>query len=439
MGKRSKGKTRRRKSGPITRRDPEEKRARREAQERERPEGRADQDGAAEDDQPDEPAEDEQADDEREDDDDPAEHSDQAEAPAAAEGADWARPLLALEKRWTWLEVRLLFAALMALTLVLSLWVCLRGMKEPLQAKEAAGTLFRAIVGASALGGLARYLTRKRLQDKQRTWITVGAVVVGIATAKLWRGIGIDYFSGFYDWLQEGSSITLMGGLLGVSTRLTMAVALIGASLAAASGQHINIDIVIRFIPEKLRHAVHILGAVATALVCLMASWGLFDHVAVAEYRIQAELPAGEKVGRVTSEVGEQFFAWRKQVKLDLGALPRVIGGGKWNDPDRMSGRQWNEFLDSEGFVERYGAEAVAQVRAPEESLDSSWTPFVVVPGRDARGILLPGMDLIFPLSFLMIGLRFLLRALLVAGGFIKLETDVEDSDEPTAAEEEAS
>jgi hypothetical protein len=146
-------------------------------------------------------------------------------------------------------------------------------------------------------------------------------------------------------------------------------------------------------------------------------------------------------VGQLADEMGEQFFLWRKQAMLDLGALPRLAVGDKWNAPDRMNGAQWNEFLDNEGFVERYGAENVAPVRAPESDLATPWTPFVVVPGADARGAIMPAMDLIFPFGFLMIGLRFLLRALLLIGRQLRVEEGSAESDEerPGQASEEAS
>src|SRR5690606_32383779 len=129
------------------------------------------------------------------------------------------------------------------------------------------------------------------------------------------------------------------------------------------------------------RKAVSVLGALATALVCVLAAWGLFDHIAVAEYHVDRDRSAGEKISQVAEHAGEQWFVWRKQMGLDLGAFPLVATGTKWNAESRMNGRQWNEFLSESGFVERYGEEKVAMVRAPESDLDLPWTPFVVVPG----------------------------------------------------------
>jgi TRAP-type C4-dicarboxylate transport system permease small subunit len=452
MGKRSKGRGKGRKPrAPITRRNVDAKRARREASEEERAAQAAEAD-AEEPDEPDDESEDldegrvsdpgdgaeEAESSEPGDDDADADHADDEADDASSEsevgrpdGAAWAQPLVKLEHKWTWLETRLLFVALLALTFVLCLFFALRGMKESLDAQEAAGTIFRAIVGAGVLGGVVRLATRNRgMKEMHRNVATVVAVLIGLATAKLWRGVGIEYFAGVFDWLQEGSTLTLMGGLKGISTRLTMTVALIGASLAAAVGGHINIDVVVRIIPTRVRKPVAILGSVATAMVCLAASWGLFDHIAVAEYHVGADETAGAKVSAVTEDLGHQFFIWRKQAGLDIGAIPNVVVGKRWNAEDRMNGRQWNEWLDSGGFSERFGKAEVDAIRAIDEDLDLPRLPLVVLPGGEARGMLLHGMDLIFPLGFLMIGLRFLLRALLLLAGHIDVKIEAEDEDD---------
>jgi len=116
-------------------------------------------------------------------------------------------------------------------------------------------------------------------------------------------------------------------------------------------------------------------------------------------------------------------------VGLDLGAIPNVLTGKKWHE-GRMNGRDWNQFLEQEGFVERYGKEAVDPLRAPDEDLDGSRVPFVVLPNDNARGIVVNSLNLIFPLGFLMIGLRLLLRALLVLSGHLSAEQ--EDSEAPS-------
>ncbi len=452
MAKRKRGKSRR-KQPAMTKRDPDAKKARRsqrpsdDASDEETDEDEADDADEADSAEPEAPEDDDAADDDARDssgDDEADERDDGAAAAASAaapeteghaglpEGAAWAAPLVKLEARWTWFETRLMFVSLLALTLVLCLWIGIRGMREPIDATIPAGTLWRALVGAAVLGGVARYVTKNRLPESRRNMVTGVAVVVGLLLAKAWRGVGIEYFEALNDWLQEGSSITLFHGLKGISTRLTMLVALLGGSLAAASGSHINIDVVIRLLPRHLRKPVALSSGLATALVCFCASWGFLDHIAITAFEAKLDATPSEKMTAVADDLGEQFFVWRKQVGLDFGALPYVVQGKRWNDPSRWKGSDWNAFLDEEGFVERYGAEEVAKIRAPEDALDAPWQPFVVVPGDSARGMLQDGMDLLWPIGFLMIGLRFLLRALLLYAGHVRIRIEG-DSEEESA------
>ncbi|MEZ4443620.1 MAG: TRAP transporter small permease subunit [Polyangiaceae bacterium] len=464
MAKRKKGKGKSKRREPMTRRDPDAKQERRaaEADDAATDESAGDEDEDA--DGGEEPrratAAREAEDDDAEAEDDDAEGEDDDHAPEAEDdgeaadtpssrgdedaplglpgGAAWALPLLRFERRWLWLETRLMFVSLLALTVVLCFWIGMRGMKEPLQAQVPAGTIFRAIVGATVLGSAAWIGTRNRLNEHYRGIATVVATLVGVAVASTWRGVGITYFERLNDWLQEGSTVTLFGGLKGISTRLTMLVALIGGSLATSSGTHINIDVVVRLIPTWLRRPTAVVTALTTALVCGAASYGFFDHIAITGFYAPADAPMSAKVGVVQEEIGKQLFIWRKQVGLDLRALPHVLAGGKWNDDERMTGREWNTFLDEGGFVEEFGEEKVALVRAPESALDEPRQPFVVVPGGSAPGLLVDAMDLLWPFGFLMICLKFVLRAILTLAGHVRIQEEGEESEDHEADVEAA-
>ena len=353
------------------------------------------------------------------------------------DGASWALPLIELDRRWTWLETRVMFVCLVTLTVLLSLFFSIRGMKEPLEAQVAAGTVFRAAFGAAVLGGLTWRLSRDRLEIRQRSIATTVAVVVACLLAKVWRGVGISYFEVLSDWIQEGSVFTLFGGLVGLSTRVTMLVALIGASLAASSGTHINIDVVLRLIPKQFRRTLAVTTSLATALVCLVSSWGFFDHIAISEFGAKLDAPAGDKVAHVADKLGDQFFTLRKQVSLDLKAIPSVATGTRWNAPERMNGERWNAWLEDAGFVERFG-DKVTSIQAPASAANDPWQPFVQIPGEETRGALKKGFDLLWPFGFLMIALRFVLRALLIASKHIDVHVEGEGDDEstgPSAAE----
>jgi TRAP-type C4-dicarboxylate transport system permease small subunit len=362
------------------------------------------------------------------------------EEPLVLRGEAWAHPLAQLEARWTWLETRLLAVALGALVVTLCIWFGIRGMKDPIETGSPAGTVWRALVGMCVLGGATRYASGKLGWDeRQRSLATLAAVVVGALLAKTWRTLGIAYFGNLLDWLQQGSSIALFGGLKGISTRLTMLVSLIGASLACSTGTHINIDVVVRFIPKSWRKGAHMAGLFGAAVVCLVSSWGFFDFIAVSGFEAKPESSAGEKAEHVSHELGDHFFALRKQLGLDVSALPTVLGGGKWNADDRMDGKRWNAFLEESGFVERFGAEKVATLRAGADELSAPRRPFVVLPGESAAGVLIHAMDLLFPVGFLMIGLRMLLRILLVKSGQVSVEEEPEPEETPTRGDADAS
>ncbi|MBI4954314.1 MAG: TRAP transporter small permease subunit [Myxococcales bacterium] len=411
-------------------------------------------------------------------------------APPAADEAAAARSagqshapahwLLRFDHAWTWLEARLLFAVLAALILVLCFWISLNGMKDPVEGPSKAGMVFRAVFGAAVLGLGTRFALRKsKLSDRGRAIAIAVAVVLGLALAPVWRRVGVSYASNFYAWFDSGSSLALFGGLHGVSTRLTVLLALLGGSLAAGSGSHINIDLVVRFLPVKWRRFVHVLGSLATAAVCLIASWAFFNYVAIESYHARTEMTAGERIGHVMKRFGDQMFLLRKQVGFDFGALGNVLQGKDWDDdgarteeittlnariaaePDeaqkqslrdeladvvahprepRMNGRQWNEWLEGAGFAERFGPESVATMRADDHALEKPRVPFVVLPaGGNAMGLLVPTMNLLFPFGLLMIALRLLLRALLVTLGLKSAEPEgseeaVEGASEPKEA-----
>ncbi|MSP25370.1 MAG: hypothetical protein EXR75_09435 [Myxococcales bacterium] len=351
-------------------------------------------------------------------------------------GAPWVLPFARFERKWTWLETRMLMVTLSGLIGTLCFWFAMRGMKDPVSTQSATGTVWRALFGMVALGGLVRFTTKKLgLAEKQRTIATVVAVVAGALLAKTWRAVGIDYFTALLDWLQQGSSICLFGGLKGISTRLTMLVSLIGASLACSAGTHINVDLAVRLIPKRFGRHAHIAGCLGAALVCFISSWGFFDFTAVSGFKAPAEASAGAKFSHVVHHVSDHGFLLRKQLGFDLGAVPYVIQGERWNADARMNGRQWNAYLDEAGFVERYGAEKVAGVRSAESELDLPRRPFVVEPGGSAPGALIHTLDLIFTVGFLMIGLRFLLRALLVHGGAASHDPHAQAPPAPPPAE----
>lgn len=359
--------------------------------------------------------------------------------------AAWVKPIITIDKWWTWFEERLLVTVVLGLMTVLAAWVLLKGLQEPVTSESKAGTVLRAIVGVVALGPTS-WLVTKRLgwSLTQRRGAAIVAVVAGAAVAPAWRSWGVEYFGHMLNWLQEGSSLTMFGQLRGVSTRLTVLLAMIGASLAAASGKHINIDAFLRFVPKKLKLPSFIGASLATVAVCFVAAWGFFENISINNFGAQREWDWKKKVEHVEHHVSQDLFLWRQQMKFDLEALPIVVGGGKWDGETRMNGRQWNEFVERSGYRDHFTKEEVDAILAPPSGLDGSRIPMVIVPDGSPRGLLVFTMNLTFPIGLVLVGIRFLLRMLLVLGGKEELDPDVEflehqDEQKPEVSEKEAS
>ena len=90
--------------------------------------------------------------------------------------------------------------------------------------------------------GVATHVALSNKAAVIRKWGTLAAVGLGMVTAKSWLGFGGAYASNLPNWFQQASFLTLLGGLRGVGTRLTMLLALVGGSLATGRGRHIVIE-----------------------------------------------------------------------------------------------------------------------------------------------------------------------------------------------------
>jgi TRAP-type C4-dicarboxylate transport system permease small subunit len=343
------------------------------------------------------------------------------------EMAAWAKPIVTIDKWWTWFEERLLVVVVLGLMTAMAFWVLLKGLQEPVEAQSNAGVVLRGMVGVIALGpGLWLLSGRLGWPVARRRIVAVAGVLVGALVAPLWRDKGVEYFGHVFNWLQEGSSLTMFGQLRGVSTRLTVLLAMIGASLAAASGKHINIDAFLRFVPKGLKLPSFIGASLATVAVCLVAAWGFFDNIAVTNFGAPRDSTASEKIDLVEKHVSQDLFLWRQQVKFDFEALPIVLGGGRWDDEKRLNGKQWNEFVEESGYRDHFTKEQVDAILASPSGLDDSRLPMVIVPDGSPRGLLVFTMNLMFPIGLVLVGIRFFLRMLLVLGGKEDLDPDVE-------------
>lgn len=346
----------------------------------------------------------------------------------------WGEPIARFERKWTWLESRLITYVLVAQILVLVAWVFLGGLSARVstgsEGGNAAGTVFRAVVGAVTLGLGAHFAIRRGPHADKPTGIALrlAAIAIGVALAPLWRPVGVDYFDNVKGWLQEGSTLTLMGGLRGLATRLTLWLALLGASLATAAGKHIHIDVILRFLPVRLRLAASVTNFLAAALVCFAGTWGFFDHIAIESYGAKAEDSARAKIAHATSEFSEHAFLTQRQIGLDLRSLPHVVKGDRYDT--WMTAAEWNTWVKGAGFEQHFSTEEVERILVTEDP-NATHAPLVIAPdGKTTRGMLVHDLSLVFPFGLLAIGLRFLLRALLALSGHLSVDPNAAHKDE---------
>ena len=375
----------------------------------------------------------------------------------------WGAPLARFDAAWTKLEARLAAAVLLAEIVALCAWISLKGLSAEYQVagdgeKNVSGLVFRGLITAIVLGLIALRLTRPKVKAddpayaaavKRQNGVVTGSVVLGLVAGRLWANGGTDYFENFLNWLQSASLLMLIGGLRGVATRLTLWLALLGASLATANGKHINIDVVMRFLTPKMRVPVAVLGWVAAAVMCTAGAWGFVDHIAIALFKVhpfepcpagvevpksgQCLTPASEKVGTILHDMGTHAFVITRQLTLDVKSLPHVIAGTKYNG--YLTNAEWNTWVADGDWTAHFPAEQIQGLLAPADRPNDFHIPAVSIPGgQEVRGLLIKDADLIFPFGLLMIALRFILRSLLAISGHVEVDPDSahkEDDEHP--------
>ena len=357
----------------------------------------------------------------------------------------WGERLVRIDAAWTRLEARLCAGVLLMNIAALCIWVMLSGLSSE---GNAAGVVFRALAGAAILSGIVHKLGKKRLEQRPREIAVTVAFVIGLLTAKVWSHAGVEYASNVLNWIQNASVFLLFGGLRtpGLATRLTLWLALLGASMATAQGKHINVDVVMRFLTPKMRVPVAIIGWVAAATMCLAGAWGFFDHIVIQSFHApkdhacaddptkRCDLSAGDKLAIVRHDLGSDMFLLGRQMSLDWMTFPKVLGGAKYNQ--YLHAREWNAWMKEGDWASHYKPEDVQAQMLPDDDPDRTKMPAVNVPGgtEDARGLLTKDIDFIFVFGLVMIALRFLLRSALVLSGHVTVDPDAAHGEPEVAA-----
>jgi len=365
---------------------------------------------------------------------------------AVPKGAAWGEPIAKLNDRWQAFEAWLCAAVLIVEVSSLTLWISLKGLATDYAPGEnAAGLVTRMLLSTVILGTAAHFATRNGAEKVHR-YTVLGAVIFGFFIAgKLWAHAGVHWASNVLNALQNASTLMLVGGLRGVATRLTLWLALMGASLATSRGKHIHVDVVIRYVPEKLRAPTAILGWLAAAVMSAIAAVGFVDYIAIAEFRVPAmspcpddankscDSPAGEKMSKMVHEMGDDLFLVERQASLDVKSIPRVLAGtpyDKW-----MKAADWNAWLDGADWSAHFDKTAVDALKMDPSDASATHMPQVVAPGtgEEARGLLIRDANLVFPFGLAIISIKFLLRVLLVLSGHIEVHAEEEMDDEDLA------
>lgn len=363
-------------------------------------------------------------------------------APAAAdpEKAAWGAPLDKLDRAWTKLDSRLCAIVLVADFMTLVGWISLKALSN--SGRGGGGMVFRCMLTALVFGVIAWNATKKH---SKREHITTAATIAGLFLGSQWGDFGVLYFSNVLAWLQNASFLVFFGGASDIAKRLTLWLALLGASVATGQGKHINVDVVMRFLSPKARVPVAVLGWVAAAIVCFAGVWGFFDHVAVEDFRVKTSMPCpgdekkmcktppGKKIDVVLHDTGRDLFLAGRQISLDFKALPKVLGGtpyGKW-----LGAKEWNEWLKGGGWEAHFKAEDVKALELDETSTDFRTPAVTSVPGENERihQLLVKEFNFVFAFGLLVIALRFVIRSLLAISGWIKVDPNAAHGDEELA------
>lgn len=345
------------------------------------------------------------------------------------------RALERFDAAWTKLDTRIVVALLALEILIVFLIVALKGLANQGDTRVS-GMVFRAVLGA----GLGTFIPRPlvcKATDATKKRIAAIGLGVGFALGLASGTSGSAFFANVRDWLAASSSFTLFGGAAGFVKGLTLWVALLGGSLAAARGKHIGVDIGVRLMPERARMPMVVTAWIASAAVCFAAAAGFIDYIITSDFHADEgvcarKLESGsmsERAGEITCIVRRDIFLLGRQASLDAIVIPHLARGEPFDKV--LNEDQWNNWLRNGGWSSHYPSERVAalELHTGEPSLRKM--PLVSIPGgEDPQDLLLREFRLVVPWGFAMIGLRLLLRALLAVLGLASVDPNLAHADD---------
>jgi hypothetical protein len=352
------------------------------------------------------------------------------------------------DKAWTSVEAKACAVILVLEIVALCIWIIVKNMPityNPDGTGSKAGLVLRALLGGVALATVAHKVMGvaiKRDPNAPTVGPVHGAVVttalfIGLGLGKSWASVGAEFFSNVYSWLQASSSFVMLNGLRGFSSRMTLLVAILGASIATAKAKHINVDFGLRALPERFRLAAAVTGWLAAATICVMSAYAFFDFIAIGNFQAPSKIectdgtkgpegtglcdpPFSTKWEKVVSTTKRDLFVARRQIVLDVKTFSRVLKGEKYSE---MPAAEWNAWLDAGDWASYTEADELATYRAADDSPREPKSP--VPGGGDLKPLLVKEFNIfVLGVGFLMLAARFLIRATLALAGAVSVDPD---------------
>ncbi len=347
---------------------------------------------------------------------------------ASAGRPPWGTAVARFDAGWQRVESWLCVGVLAAEILSLTLWVVLKGLSTESAYGDRSGLACRALLSMACFGTAAHLASRQALRQRpaaHRAVVALG-LGVGLGVARLWVHVGMHASSNALNWLQNASSLMLIGGLRGLATRLTLWLALLGASLATSLGKNIHVDVVVRYIPRRFRAAAAITGWLAAAGVCASGAVGFVDYIAICDFRAAAthpcvgdagktcDAPVSERLATVSRVMSADLFLLGRQASLDLRSLPHVLAGEAYDG--WMTATEWNAWLDGADWTAHFDKAAVDALHMDPSAPNAMRAPQVSCPGTgdEPGGLLIRELNLVFPFGLAILAVKFILRVLLV-------------------------
>ena len=343
----------------------------------------------------------------------------------------WGTAIARFDAGWQRVEAWLCVAVLGAEITSLTLWVVLKGLSTESAYGDRSGLACRGLLAMACLGTAAHLVSRRARRARpalHRAVVALG-LVVGLGVTRLWVHVGVHASSNALNWLQNASALMLIGGLRGLATRLTLWLALLGASLATSLGKNIHVDVVVRYIPARFRAAAAITGWLAAAGVCAAGAVGFVDYIAISDFRAAAthpcledagktcDAPVTERLATVGRVMSADLFVLGRQASLDLRSLPHVLTGEAYDG--WMTAAKWNPWLDAADWTAHFDRAAVDALHMDPSAPNATRAPQVSCPGTgdEPGGVLIRDLNFVFPFGLAVLAIKFILRVLLVLAG----------------------